>query len=141
MLERSLPAAVAVVVAGGAVIATSVVMRGQLVGALHRACAPSALAARFLAAAVPIDGILESARLRKRKPAHVRGVPLVAICSGLVAAGAETLLLAARWRGARAAAIQPIEFEDRSSGPHRVHTGRQLHPHRGDAAGSPRLTK
>jgi hypothetical protein len=73
------------------------------------------LAARFLAAAVPIDGILESARLRKRKPAHVRGVPLVAICSGLVAAGAETLLLAARWRGARAAAIQPIEFEDRSS--------------------------
>ena len=114
LLERTLPVAAAVAVAGGTIIATSVVMRGQLARVLHGAGAASASAARSLGAAVSIERILEGAGLHKRKPAYLRG-PFIAILGGLLAAGAATLFHAPRWRGASAAAIHPIEFEDRSS--------------------------
>jgi hypothetical protein len=115
MLERTLPAAVAVVVAGGAIIATSVVMRGQLARALNRAGAASASAARSLGAAVPIHRILEGAGLHKRKPAYLRGLPLIAIVGGLLAAGAAAVFLAPPWRGVSSAAVPPMESDDRSS--------------------------
>jgi hypothetical protein len=115
MLERTLPAAAAVAVAAGTIIATSVVMRGQLARALRGAGAASASAARSLGAAVPIGRILEGAGLHKRKPAYLRALPLMAIVGGLLAAGAAALFLLPRWRGASAAAVHPMDSDDGSS--------------------------
>jgi hypothetical protein len=113
--------------AGATVIATGVVMRVQLVRALRKAGAASAAAARSLGTATEIDRFLAGAGLHKRKPVYLRGLPVIAILGGVLAAGAAALLLAPRWRAASVAAAQPAESDESSSAGKSVLPGSSKH--------------
>jgi hypothetical protein len=93
-VRRSLPIAAAVA-AGGAMLATGILLREHVIGAVRATGSAGATAAKSVASALAMDRLLEGAGL-SRKPLWIRALPALGVVGGLLAAGAAAFFLIPR---------------------------------------------
>jgi hypothetical protein len=96
-VRQNLPIAAAIA-AGGAAVATGVVMRDQLADAARAVGSAGASTSKWVAKAITLDHLLAAAGLGRRKPFWQRTLPLLGITGGVLVAGAAAYLFIPRGR-------------------------------------------